>query len=58
MTDKEKRTQQLAINIVKLLIYSGLSISEQLKIINNVREKLMFCKTTGEEMKQQSLFWK
>ena len=55
MTDKEIITNKLANEIVKLLIDSGLSISEQLKIINNVREKLIFCKTTGQEMKQTKL---
>ena len=33
-----------AMEIVKLLIESGLSISDQLKVINNVKEKLEFCK--------------
>lgn len=55
MTDKEIRTNKLANEIVKLLIDSGLSITDQLKIINNVREKLIFCKTTGQEMKHTKL---
>ena len=55
MTEKEKNTHKLAMSIVKLLIESELSINDQLKVINNVREKLMFCKTTGQEMKQTKL---
>lgn len=44
-----------AMEIVKLLIDSGLSISDQLKVINNVKEKLEFCKKTGQELKQLKL---
>ena len=44
-----------AMEIVKLLIESGLSISDQLKVINNVKEKLEFCKKTGQELKQLKL---
>lgn len=51
---KDKHT--LAMEIVKLLIESGLSINDQLKVINLVREKLEFCKKTGQEMKQLKLF--
>ena len=53
---KEQRTHKLAMEIVKLLIDSGLSINDQLKVINDVREKLLFCKKTGQEMKQLTLF--
>lgn len=56
MTEKEQQTQKLAMEIVKLLIDSGLSINDQLKVINNVREKLLFCKKTGQEIKQLTLF--
>ena len=56
MTEKEQRTHKLAMEIVKLLIDSGLSINDQLKVINDVREKLLFCKKTGQEMKQLTLF--
>lgn len=56
MTEKEQRAHELAMKIVKLLIESGLSVNDQLKVINNVREKLLFCKKTGEEMKQLTLF--
>ncbi len=52
---KDQRTHRLAMEIVKLLIDSELSISDQLKVINNVREKLLFCKKTGEQMKQLTL---
>ena len=44
-----------AMEIVKLLIESGLSISDQLKVINNVKEKLEFCKKTAQELKQLKL---
>lgn len=52
----EQRTHKLAMEIVKLLIESGLSVNDQLKVITNVREKLLFCKKTGQEMKQLTLF--
>ena len=55
MTEKEQRTQKLAMEIVKLLIESGLSVNDQLKVINDVREKLLFCKKNGQEMKQLTL---
>jgi hypothetical protein len=50
------RTHEIAMKIVKLLIESELSISDQLKVINDVRQQLIFCKTTGLEMKQLELF--
>jgi repressor of nif and glnA expression len=53
MIKKDKHT--LAMEIVKLLIDSGLSISDQLKIINDVRQKLELCRKTGAEMKQYKL---
>ena len=56
MTEKGQRTHKLAMEIVKLLIDSGLSINDQLKVINDVMEKLLFCKKTGQEMKQLTLF--
>ena len=55
MKEKEQRTHELAMEIVKLLIDSGLSVNDQLKVINDVREKLLFCKKTGQEMKQLKL---
>ena len=56
MTEKEQRTHKLAMEIVKLLIDSGLSINDQLKVRNDVRKKLLFCKKTGQEIKQLTLF--
>ena len=52
----KKELEALAMEILKLLIDSGLSINDQLKVINDVREKLLFCKKTGQEMKQLTLF--
>jgi hypothetical protein len=52
---KQQRTHRLEMNIVKLLIDSELSISDQLKVINNVRENLVFCKQTGLMMQQKKL---
>jgi hypothetical protein len=52
---KQQRTHRLAMDIVKLLIDSELSISDQLKVINNVREKLIFCKKVGEKLNQKKL---
>jgi hypothetical protein len=48
----KKTKHQVAMEIVQILIESGLSLNEQLKIIEMVREKLKFCKQTGAEMKQ------
>lgn len=56
MTEREEKIHKKAMDIVKLLIESGLSVNDQLKVINNVREKLLFCKKTGQEMKQLKLF--
>ena len=56
MTEKEIKTHKKAMEIVKLLIESGLSINDQLKVINSIRERLEFCKKTGQEMKQLKLF--
>ena len=41
--------------MVKILIDSGLSISNQLKVIHNVKERIEFCKKTGAEMQQKKL---
>lgn len=54
-TQNEQLTHKLAMKIVKLLINSELSVNDQLKVVNNVREKLLFCKKTGQEMKQLKL---
>lgn len=50
------KTNDLAQKIIKILIESELSISQQLKVIKNVKERLEFCKTTGAEIKQTKLF--
>ena len=42
----------LANKIIKTLIESGCSISQQLQIIKLVKAKLDFCKTTGAKMQQ------
>lgn len=52
----QSEIHKLAIKITALLIDSELSIKEQLQVINNVREKLIFCKKTGQEMQQLTLF--
>jgi len=46
MTPKQKQTHKIAMQVVSLLIESSLSIQLQLEVIENVREKLIFCKTT------------
>lgn len=51
------KKHELAQKIVKLLIDSELSIFEQLKVIKNVKERLDFCKNTGQKMKQTKLEW-
>ena len=38
-----------------MLIDSGLSISNQLKFLKNVKERLEFCKATGAEMQQMQI---
>jgi hypothetical protein len=44
-----------AMEIVKLLIDSGLSIDDQLIVIQNVRKRLEFCKIKGREIDQIKL---
>jgi hypothetical protein len=46
---------QLAMKICKILIESDLSISDQLKVIEMVKERLKFCKETGQKMSQLTL---
>lgn len=41
--------------IIKLLIDSGLTISEQLEAIKGVQERLQFCKITAHKMNQKQL---
>lgn len=48
--------KELAQKIIKLLIESDLSITQQLKVIWMVKSRLDFCKQTGEEIKQTKLF--
>lgn len=48
--------QQLAQKIIKIFIENEISIADQLKIIKSVKERLDFCRTTANEMKQQKLF--
>jgi hypothetical protein len=38
--------------IIKLLMESGLTISEQLEVIKGVQERLQFCKLTGMKQNQ------
>ena len=52
---KEQKQHKLAMDIVSLLIESGLSITDQLRVIEMVREKLKFCKETGQKLNQLEL---
>lgn len=56
MVTRDMKRHELAQKIVKILIESELSISDQLKVIKNVKDRLYFCKITGAEMKQTKLF--
>ena len=49
------KKHELAMKICKILIESDLSISDQLKVIESVRERLKFCKETGQKMSQLEL---
>jgi hypothetical protein len=51
-----KTKHELAQEIVKILIESGLPLYEQLKVIQSVREKVQFCRDTANQMKQTKLF--
>jgi hypothetical protein len=51
----KKDKNQIANEIIKLLINSGLSVSDQLRVIKLVKQRLDFCKTTGLEMQQLQL---
>lgn len=51
-----EQSKKLANKIIELLIDSRLSVSDQLKVIKLVKEKLEFCRNTGLEIKQQKLF--
>ena len=50
------KNHELAQKIIKLLIESELSITQQLKVIAMAKARLDFCKQTGAEMKQTKLF--
>jgi hypothetical protein len=52
----KKTKHQVAMEIVQTLIESGLSFNDKLQLIENVRERLKFCKQTGAEMQQLKLF--
>ena len=52
------KKHELAMKICKILIDSDLLISEQLKVIDSVRERLKFCKETGQKMSQLSFDFK
>jgi intergrase/recombinase len=54
----KKDTYTKAMEIVELLINSGLSISDQLQVIKNVKERLEFCKNTGLEISQYKINFK
>jgi hypothetical protein len=49
---------ELEMIICKILIDSDLSITDQLKVIESVRERLKFCKETGQKMSQLSFDFK
>jgi hypothetical protein len=55
MKTTARKRHDLAMKIVKILIESDLSITQQLIVIENVRKKLDFCRKTGAEMNQLSL---
>jgi hypothetical protein len=55
MKTTARKRHDLAMKIVKILIESELSITQQLIVIENVRKKLDFCRKTGAEMNQLSL---
>lgn len=50
------KTHDLAQKVIKLLIESELSITNQKKVVKMVNDRLDFCKKTGAEMKQTKLF--
>lgn len=44
---------QLSMKIIKTLIESGLSVSDQLEVIKGVQKRLEFCKLTAHKMEQK-----
>ncbi len=51
----KNKIYQTEMKNVRLLIDSELSISNQLKVIKSVKERLDFCKQAGLEIKQTKL---
>jgi intergrase/recombinase len=51
-----KTKHELAQEIVKILIESGLPLDQQLKVLQMVKEKIEFCRNTANEMRQTKLF--
>jgi repressor of nif and glnA expression len=56
MNKPEKEKHETAMKITEILIESGLSITNQLRVIEMVKERLKFCKETGAELNQVKLF--
>lgn len=56
MNKREKEKHETVVRITEILIESGLSITNQLRVIEMVKERLKFCKETGAELNQQKLF--
>ena len=44
---------QLAMRVIKILIESGLSVTDQLEVIKGVQQRLQFCKLTAHKMEQK-----
>lgn len=55
MKTTEQQTHILAQKIIQLLIENELSISQQLKVIEDVKFRLNFCRSTGIELNQYKL---
>lgn len=53
--EKKNAVIKVANEIIKLFIENEIPISQQLKIIKLVGEKLEFCRKTGASMKQLTL---
>ena len=47
------KEHQLAMKIIKLLIESGLSVSDQLQVVKGVQKRLEFCELTAHKMEQK-----
>lgn len=55
MICKEYKKYKTVQKIIALLIESDLTINDQLKVIENVKFRLNFCKETANQMKQITL---